>query len=152
VTRCQSRVEWRYDELMSRPAAWLLKSDPESYSYEDLLRDRRTAWDGVSNPQALLNIRAMTLGAEVFIYHSGAAKAIVGLAKVVRAAYPDGRRGEKFVVVDLEASRPLAAPVTLASLKTLPVFATSPLLRQGRLSVVPLTAAQVTAIHRLAGR
>ena len=128
---------------------WLLKTEPSVYAFADLLLDRKTRWDGVSNAQAQLNLRAMLRGDPVAVYHSGE-KAAVGLARVARAAYPDpgdpeGRR----VAVDLAAGEPLARPVTLAALRAEKAFGGSPLLRQGRLSVVPLTAAQWKVLLRL---
>jgi predicted RNA-binding protein with PUA-like domain len=131
-------------------AFWLLKTEPSSYSFDDLTRDRRTRWDGVTNPQAVANLRAMREGDEVLVYHSGA-KQVVGLARVVRAAYPDpGNPSGKGVAVDVAAGGELAAPVALETLKSEPAFRESPLLRQGRLSVVPLSAGQWTAVERLA--
>jgi predicted RNA-binding protein with PUA-like domain len=128
---------------------WLLKTEPSAYSFDDLRRDRKTRWDGVSNAQAQSNLRAMRAGDEVAVYHSGV-KAAVGLARVARAAYPDpGDPEGKRVAVDLAAGDPLATPVTLDVLRGEKVFDGSPLLRQGRLSVVPLTAAQWKALRRL---
>ena len=124
---------------------WLLKTEPGSYSYDDLERDKRAVWDGVTNPVALKNLRAMQPGEGVFIYHTGDEKAAVGLAEVTRAAYPDPR-GPKLVMVDIAARGRLARALTLAEIKALPVFADSPLVRQGRLSVVPLTAEQMRVI------
>jgi len=120
---------------------WLLKTEPSTYSYADLEREGRAVWDGVTNPVALKNLRAMAAGDAAFIYHTGDEKAVVGTARVARAAYADPKN-PRLVVVDLEATGPLKTPVTLAEIKSMPVFAESPLVRQGRLSVVPLTAAQ----------
>jgi predicted RNA-binding protein with PUA-like domain len=133
------------------PAAWLLKTEPGSYGFDDLVRERRAVWDGVTNPVALRNMRRMGVGDRVLIYHTGDEKAVVGDARVVRAAYPDPKRGdEKLVVVDLEARERLPRPVTLAEIKAEEVFAASPLVRQGRLSVVPLTRAQLGRLEALA--
>jgi predicted RNA-binding protein with PUA-like domain len=127
---------------------WLLKTEPGAYSYEDLEREKRGRWDGVANPVALRNLRAMKKGDRVLVYHTGEAKAVVGLAEVVREAYPDPKAGdEKLVVVDVEPRGRLARPVTLAEIKAMADFAESPLVRQGRLSVVPITAAQWKAIE-----
>jgi predicted RNA-binding protein with PUA-like domain len=127
---------------------WLLKTEPGTYSYDDLEREGRAVWDGVTNPVALKNLRAMKAGDPAFVYHTGDERAVVGRAEVVRAAYPDPRGGaERLVVVDLQAKGRLPRPVTLDEIKKLPVFSDSPLVRQGRLSVVPLTAAQVKAIE-----
>ncbi len=126
---------------------WLLKTEPSTYSWDDLARDGRTTWDGVTNPAALKNLRAMQVGDRLVVYHTGDEKAAVGLARVVRAAYPDPRGGATLVVVDIEPDARLAAPVTLAKLKGSALFADSPLVGQGRLSVVPLTDAQLAAIE-----
>ena len=127
---------------------WLLKTEPGTYSYDDLERERVTTWDGVTNPVALRNLRAMRKGDAAFVYHTGDEKAVVGVAEVTRPAYPDPEKDdERLVVVDLRARRRLPRPVSLAEIKTLRVFADSPLVRQGRLSVVPLTAAQWKAIE-----
>lgn len=128
---------------------WLLKTEPSAYAFADLRRDRKTRWDGVSNAQAQANLRAMRAGDEVAVYHSGE-KAAVGLGRVARAAYPDpGDPSGKLVAVDLAAGEPLAVPVTLDALRAERSFEGSPLLRQGRLSVVPLTTAQWKALLRL---
>lgn len=126
---------------------WLLKTEPSAYSWDDLERDGRACWDGVTNPTALKNLRAMQPDERVVVYHTGDEKAAVGLARVVRAAYPDPAGAGKLVVVDIAPERRLTAPVTLAALKASALFADSPLVRQGRLSVVPLTAAQFAAIE-----
>ena len=128
---------------------WLLKTEPSTYSYDDLERERRAAWDGVTNPVALKNLRAMKEGDAALIYHTGAEKAVVGTALVVREAYPDPKvKDPRRVVVDLTPAGRLARPVTLAELKELAVFKDSPLVRQGRLSVVPLTKEQWNAVAR----
>ena len=129
---------------------WLLKTEPSSYGYDDLEKEGRAAWDGVKNPVALANLRKMTEGDAVFIYHTGSEKAVVGTALVMRAAYPDpGARDPRLVVVDLEPTGRLARPVTLAELRKVPAFADSPLIRQPRLSVVPLTKRQWNALARI---
>jgi predicted RNA-binding protein with PUA-like domain len=127
---------------------WLLKTEPTEYAYADLEKEGRTRWDGIRNPVALRNLRAMKRGDRLVVYHTGREKAVVGVAAVVREAYPDPRPGTAGrLVVDIEARGRLARPVTLAELKALATFAGSPLVRQGRLSVVPLTAAQWKAIE-----
>ena len=126
---------------------WLLKTEPSAYSYDDLEREGRAVWDGVTNPVALKNLRAMKAGDEALVYHTGGEKAAVGIARVVRAAYADPKAGDpKRVVVDIEPLVRLRTPVTLAEMKAMAVFGASPLVRQGRLSVVPLTAAQWKAV------
>jgi len=132
--------------------AWLVKTEPGAYSYADLERDRTTHWDGVTNAQAQINLRAMAPGDTVVVYHSQTDKAAVGLAEVVSAPYPDPTDpAGKRVWVDIQAQRPLTRPVTLTALKADPVFAASPLVRQSRLSVVPLDDAQLAVIERLGG-
>jgi predicted RNA-binding protein with PUA-like domain len=133
-------------------AAWLLKTEPGTYAFSDLARDGRTRWEGVTNPVALRNLRTAKVGDAVVLYHTGDEKAAVGLGRVARAAYPDpDEDDERRVVIDLTAGRALARPVALATLKATPAFAESPLVRQGRLSVVPLTDEQFRAIVRLGG-
>ena len=130
--------------------AWLLKTEPGSYSYDDLERDGRAVWDGVTNPVALKNLKSMGEGDRVFVYHTGDEKQVVGEARVTRTAYPDPK-APRLSVVDLQAVRRLPKPVTLAELKADDTFAESPLVRQGRLSVVPLTEAQERVIEKRAG-
>jgi predicted RNA-binding protein with PUA-like domain len=128
---------------------WLLKTEPGAYSYDDLERDGRTVWDGISNPAALKNLRQMRVGDRVFIYHTGGTKAVVGVARVVREAYPDPEAADpKRAVVDIEREARLERPVSLAELKSLASFSGSPLVRQGRLSVVPLSKTQWQAIEK----
>jgi predicted RNA-binding protein with PUA-like domain len=124
-------------------ALWLLKTEPSEYSFDDLVRERVTAWTGVSNPQAQANLRTMREGDRALVYHSGERRA-VGVAEIVRAAYrdPTAANGEELVCVDVKALEPLPAPVPLEALKQEPAFEGSALLRQGRLSVVPLSPAQ----------
>ena len=127
---------------------WLLKTEPSSYSYSDLEEEGHTVWDGVKNPAALRNLREMKVGDRVFIYHTGDEKQAVGFAKVTKEAYRDPKgRYPALVVVDLEVGSRLPRPVTLAEIKAHPAFKDSPLVRQGRLSVVPLTAAQWSVIE-----
>jgi predicted RNA-binding protein with PUA-like domain len=130
--------------------AWLVKTEPGTYSYADLQRDHTTHWDGVTNAQAQLNLRAMALGDTVVVYHSQTDKAAIGLAEVVKAPYPDPTDPDgKRVWVDIRADRPLARPVTLGEMKSDPAFASSPLVRQSRLSVVRLDDSQLAVIERL---
>ena len=121
-------------------AYWLLKTEPSTYSWSDLVKAKRATWDGVKNPTALRNLREMKVGDLAFIYHTGDEKAIVGIAKVVKAAYPDPKAGdESLVVVDLEPVKPLKAPITLASIKADKQYAAWALVRIPRLSVMPVT-------------
>jgi len=126
---------------------WLLKTEPGAYSYEDLERDGKTTWDGVTNPVALRNLRAMKAGDQVVIYHTGSERAAVGIAEVTRGPRPDpGRADERLTVVDIAPRKRLGRPVTLSEIKSLRSFKESPLVRQGRLSVVALTAEQWKAL------
>lgn len=126
---------------------WLLKTEPKTYGYPDLEREERTVWDGVANPVALKNLRSMKAGDEVLVYHTGDEKAVVGIARVTRAAYADPKGSDaRRVVVEIEATGRMNTPVTLAEIKAMAAFAGSPLVRQGRLSVVPLTPAQWKAV------
>lgn len=118
---------------------WLLKTEPESYGWDDLVRDGGTEWDGVRNHAAANHLRAMAVGDEVLVYHSGAQKAAVGIAKVTRAARPDGDEG--WVSVAIAPMRPLASPVTLAAMKADKALADMAMLRQSRLSVSPVEPA-----------
>jgi predicted RNA-binding protein with PUA-like domain len=131
-------------------AYWLLKTEPEVYAFEDLVREGTTAWSGVRNPQAQANLRAMKAGDRAVVYHSGERRA-VGVARVVKPAYPDpSAEGEELVCIDLGAAEPLPAPVPLEALKLEPSFAGSALVRQGRLSVVPLSPAEWQDLIELA--
>ena len=122
---------------------WLVKTEPSVYSFDDLLREGQTRWDGVTNPVALRNIAAMKKGDRVVVYHTGEERRAVGSAEVVKEAYPDPKGSDpRHVVVDLKAGKALKEPVDLPTLKASSLFASSPLVRQGRLSVVPLTQAQ----------
>jgi predicted RNA-binding protein with PUA-like domain len=122
-------------------AYWLLKTEPDAYAWDDLVRERTTAWTGVKNPQAQANLRAMKAGDRAVIYHSGEKRA-VGVAEVVRPAYPDPTGDGEVVCVDVRAVEPLPAPVPLETLKQEPAFEGSVLVKQGRLSVVPLAPAE----------
>ncbi len=117
---------------------YLLKTEPSEYSFADLERDRATVWDGVSNPVALRNLRAMQKGDRLIVYHTGEEKRAVGTATVVSADGSDPKNPR----VKIEAGKPVPRPMTLAEIKASKIFADSPLIRQGRLSVVPLSEAQ----------
>jgi predicted RNA-binding protein with PUA-like domain len=120
------------------PMPYLLKTEPTVYSFADLQRDDTTIWDGVANPVALKHLRGMKPGEHLVIYHTGDEKSAVGAATVVSVDTSD----EKNPQVRIKVGKPLAKPVTLAEVKANKLFADSPLVRQGRLSVVPLTDAQ----------
>jgi predicted RNA-binding protein with PUA-like domain len=117
---------------------YLLKTEPSTYSFADLERDKTTVWDGVSNPVALKNLRAMKTGDRLVIYHTGDEKSAVGTATVVSVDSSDARNPQ----VKIEVGKRINKPVSLAEVKVSKAFADSPLVRQGRLSVVPLNAAQ----------
>ncbi|MBB4086286.1 EVE domain-containing protein [Sphingomonas carotinifaciens] len=129
---------------------WLLKSEPDSYGWDDLVRDGGTEWDGVRNNAAAGHLRAMAAGDEALIYHSGKDKAAVGIARIARAARADGDDG-RWVSVRVEPVRPLPRPVTLAAMKAEPALADMAMLRQSRLSVSPVTDAAWQVLMRLAG-
>ena len=117
---------------------YLLKTEPSVYSFADLQREGTTIWDGVTNPAALKNLRSMKAGEHLVIYHTGDEKSAVGTATVVSVEAGDPKNPQ----IRIKAGKPLAKPVTLAEMKANRLFAESPLIRQGRLSVVPLTDAQ----------
>jgi predicted RNA-binding protein with PUA-like domain len=117
---------------------YLLKTEPAVYSFADLQRENTTIWDGVTNPVAVKNLRAMKPDDQLIIYHTGDEKSAVGTATVVSVDASDARNPQ----IKIKAGKPLAKPVTLAEVKANKLFADSPLVRQGRLSVVPLTDAQ----------
>ena len=132
---------------------WLFKSEPSTYSWADLERDRRTVWDGVKNALALKHLAAVATGDEVLIYHTGDEKAAVGIAKVVRGAYPDPKQKDvRLVVVDLQPVKALARPVTLGEMRANRELAGFDLLRLPRLSVMPVSAEQWAVIMEMARR
>ena len=132
---------------------WLVKSEPEAYSWDDLVRDKRTAWTGVRNYAARLHLKAMQVGDEVLFYHSVEAKSVVGLAKVSKTSFPDTTADEEgWVAVELVPIKALAKPVTLAQIKAEKSLQQIGLVRQGRLSVMPLKPAEFTRIMKLSGK
>lgn len=133
-------------------ARFLVKTEPSSYSFADLQRDRRTVWEGVANPVALKHLAAIRKGDTVVVYHTGNEKRAVGLAVAVSDAYPDPKlKNPKRPVVDLAADRPLPEPVPLARVKADAVLKATDLARLPRLSVMPLSEAQFQRLVRLAG-
>jgi predicted RNA-binding protein with PUA-like domain len=131
---------------------WLLKTEPGEFSFDDLVARGVEPWDGVSNPAALNNLRAAQAGEVCVIYHTGDQRQAVGLATVERTAYPDPKlNNERLIVIDVRAGKRLPKPVTLAQIKADARFADSPLVRMGRLSVVPLTEEQYAAILEMSG-
>jgi len=132
-------------------ARWLLKTEPDCYSWDDLMRDKRAVWDGVSNALALKHIRSMKKGDEAMIYHTGGERAVIGIAEVVAGPHADPKEeDERLAVVDLKPKRKLARPVTLDDIKADKTFAGWDLLRIGRLSVVPVPDAMWKRILELA--
>ena len=127
---------------------WLLKTEPDSYSWDDLVKDKKTVWDGVRNFQARSNMKKMEKGDIVFIYHTGDEKAVVGVATVTRPAYPDPKDAE-WVVVELSPDKPLKKPVTLAQIKSDKRLSDMVLVRASRLSVQPVKASEYTLITGL---
>lgn len=129
---------------------WLVKSEPDAYSWADLVRDGRTAWTGVRNFAARINLNTMQPGDRVFFYESMTTKAVVGVAEVTKPAFPDTTADEPgWVAVELKAVAPLAKPVTLADIKAQPALANMLLVRQGRLSVSPVTKEEWALITKL---
>ena len=118
-------------------AKWLMKSEPGSYGWDDLVRDGGTEWDGVRNPTARINLRAMKVGDEAFFYHSMDERAVVGIMRITGTGQPDGEDGS-WVKVSVKPVQALARPVTLAQIKAEPRLAKMELIRQSRLSVAPV--------------
>jgi len=119
---------------------WMVKQEPESYSWDDFVRDGRTDWTGVRNFQARNNLRQMKAGDRVLFYHSGKGKCVVGIAEVARAAYPDPTSSDpQWVAVDIKPIKALNEAVPLASIRYHPKLSKLPLIRQSQLSVMPLT-------------
>ncbi len=134
------------------PKHWMVKSEPASYSWEQFTKEGRAEWTGVRNFQARNNLRAMAVGDLVLFYHSVTGKEVVGVAKVAREAYPDPTADEVgWDCVDLVPAKPLKEAVTLETIKATPALKEVALLRQSRLSVMPLTAAEYAVIVKLAG-
>jgi len=132
-------------------ARWLMKSEPETYSWDDLVRDGATEWDGVRNNAARLHLRAMKAGDEAFFYHSGEERAAVGIMRIAREGRPDGPDGA-WVSVAVEPVAALSAPVTLKAIKAEPRLARMELVRQSRLSVSPVRDEEWAAIVEMANR
>jgi len=132
---------------------WLLKTEPEDYSFADLEQDGGTVWDGVSNNAALKHIRSMKRGDEAIVYHTGDERRAVGLARVVSDPYPDPAAGNpRLMVFDLASPRRLARPVTLAEVKADPAFAGFALVREPRLSVMPVPPSLWRRLLEMSGR
>jgi predicted RNA-binding protein with PUA-like domain len=131
---------------------WILKTEPSTYGFSDLVRDRRTRWEGVSNAVALKHLRSMLEGDDALIYHTGNSKSLIGLARIVSAPYPDpSQQDERLVVVDVEAGKALPREVSLAEIKADPAFKDLGLVRLSRLSVVPVEPDQWKRLLAMAG-
>ena len=136
-----------------KPSYWLLKSEPETYSFLTLLKEKKTNWNNVRNFQARNFLRTAKKGDFALIYHSGKEKAVVGIAEVIREAYPDiDPDGGDWVQIDLKPIEALPVPVTLSEIKSTPALAEIFLIRQSRLSCMPLTASHFQTLIRLGGK
>ena len=134
------------------PNYWIVKTEPSTYSFDDLARHKTAVWDGVKNNLALKHLRQMKPGDRVLVYHTGDEKAVVGVAEVTRAAYPDPKQKDpKLAVVDLKARERLPRPVPLAEIKGDRAFADLALVRIGRLSVMPAAAEQYQRLLKMGG-
>jgi predicted RNA-binding protein with PUA-like domain len=130
---------------------WLFKEEPTHYSYDDLANDGKTSWTGVRNPLAQKHLRAVRKGDRIFYYHTGSEKAVVGIARALGDAYPDpDDRTGKLHAVDVAPVKKLPSPVTLAAIKADKSFASFPLVRMARLSVMPVTADEWARIEKMA--
>jgi len=133
-----------------RMAQWLVKEEPDHYSYEQLERDGKTVWSGVKNPLAQKHLRSIRRGDRIFYYHTGKQKAIVAIARAGSDAYPDPKdKGGKLYVVDVFPEKPLPRPVTLSEIKADKTFSAFPLVRMARLSVMPVTDAEWKRIEEI---
>ncbi len=130
---------------------WLVKTEPGTYSWDNLVSDKTTVWDGIKNYQARNNMNTMKKGDVIFIYHSGAEKAIIGTAKVTKEAFPDPKDME-WVAVQISVGKKLKQPVTLAQVKSDKTLTNMALVRQGRLSVQPVKKEEVDRILLLSGQ
>ncbi len=131
-------------------AQWLVKEEPDHYGYGQLERDRKTVWAGVRNPLAQKHLRSIRKGDRIFYYHTGKEKSVVATAKALSDAYPDPADSSGTLhVVDIGADKTLARPVTLAEIKADPAFASFPLVRMSRLSVMPVTDAEWARIEKI---
>jgi predicted RNA-binding protein with PUA-like domain len=138
--------------MSASPSYWLLKTEPETYSFEQLIRDRKTNWNDVRNFQARNYLRQMKKGDVALIYHSGDVKAVVGVAEIVREAYPDvDPEGGDWSQVDLKCVKPLAEIVPLKTIKSTAALADVPLIKQSRLSCMPITTKHFQTLLKLGG-
>jgi predicted RNA-binding protein with PUA-like domain len=131
-------------------AQWLVKEEPDHYGYDHLERDRKTVWAGVRNPLAQKHLRAIRKGDRIFYYHTGKEKSVVAIARALTDAYPDPSDDSgKSYVVDVAPEKKLTHPVTLAAIKADPAFASFPLVRMSRLSVMPVSDAEWARIEKM---
>ena len=131
---------------------WLVKEEPTHYSFDDLVRDKQTSWTGVKNALAQKHLRSIQKGDRIFFYHTGDEKSVVGIANAVSAAYPDPADSEgKLYAVDIAPVRKLKTPVTLAAIKADKRFASFPLVRMARLSVMPVSDDEWQRIEQMGG-
>src|SRR5215510_8495412 len=147
TTRKKSPAKQTVGSARTTSGLWMVKQEPESYSWDDFVRDGRTDWTGVRNFQARNNLRQMKVGDRVLFYHSGTGKCVVGIAEVAKAAYPDPTADDpQWVAVDLKPVRPLKTEVPLASIRYNPKLSNLPLIRQSQLSVMALTKEEFEVI------
>ena len=132
---------------------WLFKEEPSNYSFDALVKDKKTVWSGVRNPVAQRNLRSVKKGDRIFYYHTGGEKAVVGIVKALSDAYPDPEDPSgKYVAVDVAPVKRLPRPISLAEIKADPAFKDFPLVRIARLSVMPVTDAEWSRIEAMAGK
>ena len=130
---------------------WLLKEEPANYSFDELVKDKKTVWSGVKNPLAQKHLRSVKKGDRIFYYHTGKERSVVGVARAASDAYPDPKdKSGKLAVVDVVPERKLARPVTLAEIKADAFFAAFALVRMSRLSVMPVSDGEWQRIEELA--
>ncbi len=127
-------------------AYWLIKSEPDKYPFEQLVKEKKATWDGIRNFTARNNLRAMKVGELVLFYHSNEGKAVVGVARVAREHYQDPTTDGDFSAVDFAPVKPLSEPVTLEQMRAMPKLGDMKILKQGRLSVAPVTKTEFEAV------
>ena len=133
-------------------AHWLIKSEPSAYAWSQFVKDKKTSWTGVRNAQAAINLKGMKPGDRCFFYHSNEGKEIVGIAEIIKEAYPDPTdKTEKFVCVDIKADKPLKTPVTMSAIKADKRLAEMALVKYSRLSVQPVTAEEWKIVCKMGG-
>jgi predicted RNA-binding protein with PUA-like domain len=131
---------------------WLMKSEPDAYSWQKLNEDRKGVWDGVRNPVAMANLKRMKIGDQCFFYHSNIGKEVVGVMEVSKEHFPDPKdKTGKWVAVEVKPVKPVKTPVTLAAVKAEPKLKEMALVRYARLSVQPVTAAEWKQVCKMAG-